>query len=945
MSQQEEAAGKSEIKPRPGRGGRDLREKKMENNCVACSKDKKRGVPPKTRWKEEQKEKARSQEAQGEENRAMAMSSPGKATVAPVAEGSEPQRALKEVQKDAGSSKGENTQTPVACVAGVPRGPVSTGEMVRVTPSESSSGSSRGILYEINQQYLRSKCKFKEGAPLKEYLRQRVPNLGETCTLWEVLTGLKEIIRDNLLFDESNPAMIVGDAPLEAALRKKRVHVNEIPGVGQQQLTMLEASQGPLSARKLSGGTMYEGTAPGNPRPEARAATAQANTTNARVLSLTKIAAGPVVLYSPAPGDLQIIGTVSYTPPQQGSIASALPRTVAGQNGGGSPAATTPAASNFTGVRVRPLNRMPGAARGPGLSREAAASISQVIVTLTLLLANAGPTTGFLAYSCDNMRSPVTGYELAPQEGCWVKQPAYMTPEPKDGRIVWMRDGVGFPVTHCKMTETMMQADCDSGGRVKPWRMISMEKLILISPRSCMEISTSRKVTLFNRTIVLAENGTAMETLEKQVNCGMKGQRPSGGSPGTPGKAYTRLTVRRITVWERAATESLTKRTIAKGSNDIIPNYVAGGMDATEGTFVRNYTIRNCPEEELEELYKGKLGVLDGCVVTLDKTSDGQKAWLRLERGVTICGRRMRRTHLPHVYVKWDGHQRMQGMVKRYVAPLEERELESMRLEWSYLRGCDDYMLRRDIQDITTNGCWTKGILMDLRQSQAAGREGPGSVARLFGVGHLALRSGGVISAARCRMVVVELRNHTTCIQEIPVTYQGKEVSVEPLSLVVQRSATPVKCRKKIPPRWKIGKEWICGYPEIRSCNGPGPLQGTNIQKGWRQKEPWNLTPWEKQAKPDQRQTEVERQPRRCWRHSPQASAVTGWGVTKTWDSCWESSAAVMSVIVVEMVTSTIVRMAVLYTKRGTGLWMMAAFWGTAFQIIVMPSRWALEWG
>jgi hypothetical protein len=36
-----------------------------------------------------------------------------------------------------------------------------------------------------------------------------------------VLTWLKEIIRDNLLFDENNPSMIVGDAPLEAALKKK----------------------------------------------------------------------------------------------------------------------------------------------------------------------------------------------------------------------------------------------------------------------------------------------------------------------------------------------------------------------------------------------------------------------------------------------------------------------------------------------------------------------------------------------------------------------------------------------------------------------------------------------------------------------------------------------------------------------------------------------------
>jgi hypothetical protein len=199
-------------------------------------------------------------------------------------------------------------------------------------------------------------------------------------------------------------------------------------------------------------------------------------------------------------------------------------------------------------------------------------------------------------------------------------------------------------------------------------------------------------------------------------------------------------------------------------------------MDATEGAYVWNYTMRNCPEEELEELYKGMLGILDGGVVTLEKTSSGQKAWLRLERGVTICGRRMRQTHLPTVYVEWDGHQRMQGMVKRYMAPLEERELESMRLEWSYLRGRDDYMLCRDIQDATTNGCWMKGILMELRQSQAAGREGPGSVGRLFGVGHLVLRSGGAVYAARCRMVVVKLRNHTMCTQEIPVTYQGKDV-------------------------------------------------------------------------------------------------------------------------------------------------------------------------
>jgi hypothetical protein len=280
-----------------------------------------------------------------------------------------------------------------------------------------------------------------------------------------------------------------------------------------------------------------------------------------------------------------------------------------------------------------------------------------------------------------------------------------------------MRDGVRFPVICCKMAETVMQADCDSGGRVKRWRMIAMEKLVPISPRSCMEISEYKRVTLFDHVMVLAENGTATETSEEQVNCGLKSRSPNGGNPVVPGRAHVKLTVRRIAVWERVATESLTKKTIAKGNNDIIPNYVAGGMDAMEG-IMWNYTMRNCPEEELEELYKGKLGILDNGVVTLDKTSTGQKAWLRLEKAVAIYGRRMRRTHLPHVYVEWSRHQQVQGVTKRYMAPLEERELESMRLEWSYLRGRDDFMLRRDIQDATTKGCWMKGILMELRQSQ-----------------------------------------------------------------------------------------------------------------------------------------------------------------------------------------------------------------------------------
>ncbi len=152
-------------------------------------------------------------------------------------------------------------------------------------------------------------------------------------------------------------------------------------------------------------------------------------------------------------------------------------------------------------------------------------------------------------------------------------------------------------------------------------------------------------------------------------------------------------------------------------------------------------------------------------------------------------------------------------MITKHLTSLEEKELGGLRLEWSYQRGRSSYMIRRELREAVTNGCWTRGTLMELRQSQAAGtRDGQGAAAH-FGVGHLAVRSGGVVYIARCGMVVVELRNHTDCTQEIPVMHRGEELYVDPLSLVIQRSATPVKCRRRAPPQMEDRKGLVLRIP------------------------------------------------------------------------------------------------------------------------------------
>jgi hypothetical protein len=276
----------------------------------------------------------------------------------------------------------------------------------------------------------------------------------------------------------------------------------------------------------------------------------------------------------------------------------------------------------------------------------------------------------------------------------------------------------------------------------------------------------------------------------------------------------------------------------------------------------------------------------------------------------------------------------------------QERELESMRLEWSYQRGRYGYMLHRRTQDAVMEGCWMQGTLMELRQSQAAGIGKPRGVASHFGVGHLVVRSGGVVYVARCGMVVVELRNHTTCTQDIPVTHRGRDVYVDPLSLVIQQSATPVKCRRRTPPRWKIGKRWFCRYPEIRPCDGPGPLPGhhcTNVRKIGEAAGP----DLRKEAD-DDRQKEGEHEELTRERMEKLVA-----NVSKHWLGSYEGleslpgiiGTAMLGVSAMEMVVSTIVRASVLYAWKGRGPWMAAAVWGTAFQMIIMPGRWALEWG
>ncbi|MFO0001273.1 MAG: hypothetical protein ACK559_09090, partial [bacterium] len=149
--------------------------------------------------------------------------------------------------------------------------------------------------------------------------------------------------------------------------------------------------------------------------------------------------------------------------------------------------------------------------------------------------------------------------------------------------------------------------------------------------------------------------------------------------------------------------------------------------------------------------------------------------------------------------------------------------------------------------------------------------------------------------------------------------------------------------QEKGPPRWKIGKDWFCGYPEIRPCNGPGPLPEhhcTNIRR-----KGINIDP-ESEEDVENRQLEGGRHQDLSYETLERLSM----DISKRWLGDYEGleaipgivGTAMLGVSVIEMTLSTIVRMSALYAWKGPGPWMAAALWSTAFQVVVMPYRWAL---
>jgi len=85
-------------------------------------------------------------------------------------------------------------------------------------------------------------------------------------------------------------------------------------------------------------------------------------------------------------------------------------------------------------------------------------------------------------------------------------------------------------------------------------------------------------------------------------------------------------------------------------------------------------------------------------------------------------------------------------------------------------------------------------------------------------------KNGVAVYVTHCQEVEVIPRPHPNCKSEIPVTYNGMDVFVDPIIMVIKSAAAPTRCNDIAPPRWKLGRCWYCAYPQVRDCGEPASI-------------------------------------------------------------------------------------------------------------------------
>ena len=106
--------------------------------------------------------------------------------------------------------------------------------------------------------------------------------------------------------------------------------------------------------------------------------------------------------------------------------------------------------------------------------------------------------------------------------------------------------------------------------------------------------------------------------------------------------------------------------------------------------------------------------------------------------------------------------------------------------------------------------CENRRQLLISRMESVAGTDSQYALNQVLGKGVLLSKAGSAVYVTHCNSVNVDPRVHRNCTLEIPAVFNGSDIFVDPISLVIKPMGTVVRCNEVAPPRFLIEGAWYC---------------------------------------------------------------------------------------------------------------------------------------
>ena len=233
-------------------------------------------------------------------------------------------------------------------------------------------------------------------------------------------------------------------------------------------------------------------------------------------------------------------------------------------------------------------------------------------------------------------------------------------------------------------------------------------------------------------------------------------------------------------------------------------------------------------------------------------------------------------------------------------------------------------------------------------------------------------RAGSVVYVTHCHPVSVLPHSLMpgNCSHEIPAIFNGTNVFVDPINWVIKPLGTTVHCSDVAPPRFLIQAAWYCQYQgSLMECHEPAHLPimplgigeptmelglGRSIYTESQMKEFYTF-----QNAAGARNAFLADQTERAYggmsdgewglslgeRAKEMMIYHVGWSFIPLYRIFGPLSMLFIMLIFVvgllRFVITLLVRIVVITRARGCGVWVLAAVWGTLYQLVITPIRWA----